>query len=204
MLDGHFQEFAGADAWAAVETAARALGTTARVTLAGAGRARAAAYLITAAEGGALHLDRLRRRAHDFDPETRDRLTAGALIPAAWVTAAQRFRGVFRRQVADAMRDVDVLIAAATPCTAPLVDQQTMELAGTTVPVRANLGVLTQPISFIGLPVVAAPIARPGLPIAVQLIGRPWAEATLLRVAAALERAGVAVAPVASGWRRQG
>jgi aspartyl-tRNA(Asn)/glutamyl-tRNA(Gln) amidotransferase subunit A len=102
------------------------------------------------------------------------------------------------------MRDVDVLIAAATPCTAPLVDQQTMELAGTTVPVRANLGVLTQPISFIGLPVVAAPIARPGLPIAVQLIGRPWAEATLLRVAAALERAGVAVAPVASGWRRQG
>ncbi|BBK40608.1 amidase [Allostella vacuolata] len=201
VLDGHFVEFAGPDARAAVDAAAAALGAIRRVTLAEAGRARAAAYVITAAEGGALHLDRLRRRADDFDPETRDRLTAGALIPAAWVSAAQRFRGVFRRQVAEAMHDVDVLIAAATPCTAPAIDQQTMELAGAIVPVRANLGVLTQPISFIGLPVVAAPIARDGMPIAVQLIGRPWEEATVLRVAAALERMGVAAAPVAEGWR---
>ena len=200
VLDGHFHEFSGPEARAAVERAADALGATRRLTLPGAGRARAAAYVITAAEGGALHLDRLRRRAEDFDPETRDRLTAGALIPAAWVDRAQRYRGVFRRAVAAAMQEIDVLIAPATPCTAPLVEQQTMELAGATVPVRANLGVLTQPISFIGLPVVAAPVAGPGLPIAVQIIGRPWEEATLLRVAAALGRAGIAAAPVAKAF----
>lgn len=76
-----------------------------------------------------------------------------------------------------------------------------MELAGAVVPVRANLGVLTQPISFIGLPVVAVPVVRAGLPIGVQIIGRPWQEAAILRVAATLERMGVAGAPVASGWR---
>ena len=39
-------------------------------------RARAAAYVITATEGAALHLERLRKQARDFDPAVRDRLIA--------------------------------------------------------------------------------------------------------------------------------
>jgi aspartyl-tRNA(Asn)/glutamyl-tRNA(Gln) amidotransferase subunit A len=60
------------------------------------------------------------------------------------------------------------------------------------MPVRPYLGVYTQPLSFIGLPIVAAPV-RPGggLPIGVQIIAAPWHEAEALRVAATLERAGV-------------
>jgi Asp-tRNA(Asn)/Glu-tRNA(Gln) amidotransferase A subunit family amidase len=91
----------------------------------------------------------------------------------------------------------DILLAPATPCCAPLLGQATMRLGEREVPVRPNLGLYTQPISFIGLPVVAVPVQRSGgLPIGVQLIGPPWQEARLLRAAATLERTGVVAAPV--------
>ena len=63
--------------------------------------------------------------------------------------------------------DVDAIIAPATPCGAPLLGQKTFVLGGVELPVRANLGVFTQPISFIGLPVVTVPVAGP-LPVGVQ------------------------------------
>ncbi len=67
-----------------------------------------------------------------------------------------------------------------------------------TLPVRANIGVFTQPISFIGLPVVAAPIRLDaGLPLGVQVIAAPWREDLALRVAHHLERMGVSASPVA-------
>jgi len=103
--------------------------------------------------------------------------------------------------------NIDVILARATPCTAPLIGQQTMEFAGETVPVRPNLGLFTQPFSFIGLPVVAVPLPGPTqasrvLPIGVQVIAAPWHEDLALwhedlalRVARALEQAGVARCP---------
>ena len=105
---------------------------------------------------------------------------------------AQRFRRWYRERVLALFDDVDILLAPATPCTAPLIGQETIEIDGATVSARPYLGVYTQPLSFIGLPIVAAPL-RPGggLPIGVQIIAAPWREADALRVAAALERAGV-------------
>ena len=92
-----------------------------------------------------------------------------------------------------------MIIAPSAPCTAPALGQKMMTLAGVEMPVRANLGVFTQPISFIGLPVVAAPLPKaPGMPIGVQIIAAPWREDLALRVSAALERAGVVASwPVA-------
>ena len=69
-----------------------------------------------------------------------------------------------------------------------------MKLGGVELPVRANLGIYTQPISFIGLPVVAVPTRRKGaMPIGVQVIARPYNEAAALRVAAYLEKEGICV-----------
>jgi aspartyl-tRNA(Asn)/glutamyl-tRNA(Gln) amidotransferase subunit A len=56
--------------------------------------------------------------------------------------------------------------------------------------VRPNLGIYTQPISFIGLPVAAVPVALKPLPIGVQIIAAPWREDVVLRIAHALEKAG--------------
>ena len=183
----------------AVDRVANALGATREIVLPQAQRARAAAYLITAAEGAALHLGRLRQRPQDFDPAVRDRLMAGAMIPAGSLIRAQKFRNWFRREVNGLFRDVDIILAPATPCRAPQSGQKMMTLDGAAVPVRANLGLFTQPISFIGLPVCAVPVWSEGshLPIGVQVIGPPWREDLVLRVAHHLESAGVARAKVA-------
>jgi aspartyl-tRNA(Asn)/glutamyl-tRNA(Gln) amidotransferase subunit A len=62
--------------------------------------------------------------------------------------------------------------------------------------VRANLGVYTQPISFIGLPVVSVPVPLTPLPIGVQIIAAPWREDIALRIAHALEKTGVVASPL--------
>jgi len=167
---------------------------------------RAAAFLITNAEGAALHLDDLRRRAHDFEPLSRDRFLAGALLPAAWVARAQRVRRVYAEAVARLFARYDILLAPATPSAATPIGAETFEVNGQVLPVRPNMGLLTQPFSCIGLPVCAVPVWSahanlpdlPDLPIGVQVIAAPWREDLVLRVAAALEAAGVAHAPVAA------
>ncbi|AWN41543.1 AtzE family amidohydrolase [Methylobacterium durans] len=199
VAGGYFARMGEPDAFAAVAQAARALGATATVEIPEAARARAAAYLITAAEGAALHLDRLRTRAGDFDPAVRDRLIAGAMIPAPFVERAQRFRRWYRAALLDLFGSVDLILAPATPCRAPRGGQKTFVLDGITLPVRANVGLYTQPISFIGLPVVAVPVRLDGgLPLGVQIIAAPWREDLALRAAHHLERAGVARAPIAA------
>jgi aspartyl-tRNA(Asn)/glutamyl-tRNA(Gln) amidotransferase subunit A len=133
----------------------------------------------------------LRTRPDDFDPAVRDRLIAGAMVPASMVDRAQKFRRWYRTQVAELFKSVDVILAPATPCVAPKLGQVNFTLDGVEMPVRANIGIHTQPISFIGLPVVAVPVPLQPMPIGVQIIAAPWREDIALRVAAALEREGV-------------
>jgi aspartyl-tRNA(Asn)/glutamyl-tRNA(Gln) amidotransferase subunit A len=197
----YFRRGGRPESFAAVDRIAAALGATREVILPAAEEARAAAYLITAAEGAALHLDRLRRRPRDFDPAVRDRLFAGAMIPAEIVVKAQKFRAWFRRRAGEIFGEVDIILAPATPCRAPLSGQKLMNLDGADVSVRANLGIYTQPISFIGLPVATVPVFTEGerLPIGVQVIGAPWREDLVLRVAHDLEMRGAVEAPLAHG-----
>jgi AtzE family amidohydrolase len=203
VLGGWFREMALPEALAAVDAVAETLGTTRLIEWPEVERARAAAFLISNSEGGVLHLADLRKRSRDFEPLSRDRLLAGAMLPAAWVMQAQRVRHWFARQVAATFAHVDVLIAPATPCVAPMLGTATIEIGGKRLPMRPNLGLLTQPISCIGLPVVSAPVwgmsaAAPHLPIGVQLIAAPWREDLALRVAAMLEAQGVCSAPIAA------
>lgn len=187
---------------AQVQKVAKALEVTKTVTLPDAQAARAAAFLITMAEGATLHLERLRERPEDFDPEVRDRLLAGTMLPAVWVERAQKLRRVFRERVLKLFDGVDAILAPATPMKAPLLGQKTAMFGGVELPVRPNLGIFTQPISFIGLPAVTVPVWQYGedLPLGVQVIAAPWREDVCLRIAHQLETAGVCKAPVAQGF----
>ncbi|WP_194390364.1 AtzE family amidohydrolase [Bradyrhizobium sp. CCBAU 51765] len=200
VAGGHFQKNVFPEAVEAVSRVAKALGATKVIDVPEASRARAAAYVITTTEGASLHLDRLRKRPNDFDPAVRDRLIAGAMVPAPLVDRAQKFRRWYRAQLAEIFRSVDVLLAPATPCTAPKLGQVNFNLDGVELPVRANIGIHTQPISFIGLPVVAVPVPLEPLPIGVQIICAPWREDIALRVAHALEKMGVVAAPAPRGF----
>ncbi len=199
-LGGYFARGGDPSAFEAVDRVARALKSDRTIAFPEAERARASAYLITMVEGAALHADRLRERALDYDPDVRDRLIAGAMLPGAWVVKAQKLRRWVRDRVGEIFRDVDVVLAPATPTRAPRIGQRTFTLDGQEMLVRPNMGLFTQPISFIGLPVCAVPLWTEGerLPIAVQVIAAPWREDLVVRVARALEREGVARAPVAA------
>ena len=178
----------------AVDRVAAALGANRDIIIPQAERARSAAYIVTASEAGSLHLERLRARARDFDPAVRDRLIAGAMLPASLVVKAQKFRRWYQREFLKLFAEVDAILAPATPCTAPLIGQQTFTFDGVEIPLRPNLGVYTQPISFIGVPIVTVPVPLSPLPIGVQVIAAPWREDVALRIAHALEAQGAVAA----------
>jgi aspartyl-tRNA(Asn)/glutamyl-tRNA(Gln) amidotransferase subunit A len=195
IAGGYFQQGATPEALTALDVVARAAGARNEIDIPEARRARAAAYVITATEGAALHLERLRKSADAFDPAVRDRLLAGAMIPAALVVKAQNFRRWFRARMLELFETCDAILAPATPCTAPKIGQQTFVINGVELPVRPNMGLYTQPISFIGLPVVAVPVPLKPMPIAIQIITPPWREDLALRIAHALEQQRVCAAP---------
>jgi aspartyl-tRNA(Asn)/glutamyl-tRNA(Gln) amidotransferase subunit A len=200
ILGGWFHEWADPVARRAVQLAATALGATEWAELKGAEAARAAAYIITGAEGGALHRPRLIEQYEEFGPASRARLVAGSLIPASWVVQAQRIRRQFYREAIELFERFDLLLAAAAPVVAPLVGQEMLQVNDRSIATKAGLGVLTQPISCVGLPVCTVPVWPGGdaaarereLPLGVQLIGAPWREDLCLAAARRLEQAGVA------------
>jgi AtzE family amidohydrolase len=197
IADGYFAPSGAEQAIAAVAHIARALSASCRVAVPEAARARAAAIVITAAESGNLHLKNLKTRAADFDPTIRDRFLAASLVPAAWVVQAQRFRRWYRQQVREIFHDVDIILAPATPCSAPLLgEEHVMTINGVPMTARQHLGMFTQPLSFIGLPIVVVPVRDVGaLPIGVQIVAAPWREIDALRLARRLERDGVVRGP---------
>ncbi|MDB5945384.1 MAG: amidase [Ramlibacter sp.] len=195
VLGGFFADNATAPARAAVAAAAKVLGAMEDVQWPEPALGRAAAFLITAAEGGALHLDDLRKRPEDFEPVSVDRFIAGALQPGAWYLRAQRFRRIYLQKVQTLFKDWDVLLAPATPVSSPLIGTDWLEINGMKLPSRPSMGLLTQPISFAGCPVVVAPTwpeGTGGMPIGVQLIAPAWREDLALRAAAVLEASGAA------------
>ncbi len=195
VLGGYFHDHASPAAREVVALAAKTLGAKAEVTWPDAALSRAAAFIITASEGGSLHLNDLRARADEFEPLSVDRFMAGALQPADWTIKAHRVRRVYRDKINALFKHWDILLTAATPVSAPVIGTEWLDINGTQHPARAAMGLLTQPISFAGCPVVAAPMwpeGTGGMPIGVQIIAAPWREDLAFRAAKVLERAGVA------------
>jgi amidase/aspartyl-tRNA(Asn)/glutamyl-tRNA(Gln) amidotransferase subunit A len=194
ILGGYFSDHALVDAHSSVEMVAKVLGACQTVTWPDATLARAAAFVTTASEGGILHLEELKRQADEFEPLSVDRFLAGALQPVEWYLKAQRFRRLYRQKVNDLFKDWDILICPATPVPAIEIGTEWLEINGHKLPARAAMGILTQPISYAGCPVVAAPVwpdSGEGLPLGVQIIAAPWREDLALRVAHVLQVPGV-------------
>jgi aspartyl-tRNA(Asn)/glutamyl-tRNA(Gln) amidotransferase subunit A len=210
ILGGYFEQWASPRARAAVEQVAGALGALGRVELRGAAKARAAAFITTGSEAGAMHRLQLQARYAEYEPLSRDRLVAGSLIPAAWYVDAQRVRRTVLEEALRLFERFDLLLAPATPVSAPPLGTEWLDINGRRVPARASLGVLSQPISSLGLPVCTVPVWPQSsrgrdsivvpddedldwhLPIGVQIIAAPWREDLCLAAAAHVEALGIA------------
>ena len=151
---------------------------------------RAAAFIITGCEGGQLHLHHCITQYDKLEPLSRDRFIAGSLIPSSWYLQAQRVRSLYRQRVMQVFQDWDILITPATPVTAPEIGTEWLDLNGKKFPARASVGLLTQPISCLGLPVLTYPmLASNGMPLGLQLIAAPWREDQLFQAATKLRAA---------------
>jgi len=183
----YFFEGVNPEVLAAVEEAARVLqGEGAEVhdvDIEGIELAGAAGATILLSEASAYHQRRLRERPEDYGEDVRMRLLAGELYPATAYINAQRLRGVIRESFLRTLGEVEVLLAPATPVTAP-------PIAGFDTNTRANLTRFTTPINLVGLPSLALPCGfdGQGLPIGMQVIGRPFEEPLLFRAGHAYQR----------------
>ncbi len=198
-LGGYFSTDGMPEAAGAVAAVAKALDVSGTVEVDGVEAGRAAAFVITNSESSRLHLSNLQTRLNDFDSDTRDRFLAGAMLPASWYVRALQVRHWYRAIFAKLFETVDVLLAPATPFPAPFIGQRTIDIRGKEMLTRPNIGLFTQPISAIGLPVCAVPVLGGKMPIAVQVIAAPWREDLCLRVAAHLESEGIAQARQPNG-----
>lgn len=140
---------------------------------------------ILQAEAWSVHAPWLRTRPQDYAQSTRRRLLAGAFVTAADYIQAQRMRAQMIAAVEDQLREFDVLLTASAMDPACRIDDA--EAMARTYPRQART-----PFNVTGHPAVAmiAGLSDKGLPLSVQFVGRYFEEATLLRVAAAHERAG--------------
>lgn len=197
-VGGELAEQVSDDAREALALVADALHVERAVEWPDAARARSAAMLVNCCESASGKLELLRTRLRDFDPATRDRFLAHALLPAQWHLAAQRFRRWHAAAVQRLFDDVDVVMLPATPCVAPPLGAATIDIQGRALPTGPTLGWCTQPIAGTDCPALSVPVARAGkLPIGVQLVARPGNEAALFAIAATLENEGIVRACVA-------
>ena len=122
-------------------------------------------------------------------PPTRAILLAGQLLPARYVTSADRVRAALRRSVASVFETVDVLAWPTTPAPAPQLHDTFFTLpSGRASSDMANLRQASL-ANITGLPGVSIPVGlhSNGLPIGLQLLA-PWgAEARLLDAAEHIE-----------------
>jgi len=146
--------------------------------------------VILCSEAWSIHAPWLRERPEDYGALARRRLLPGAFMTAGDYVGAQRRRGEVIAAVEDRLRDFDVLMCASSMDPSSRMDDA--DETARTYPRQART-----PFNVTGHPALAmmAGLSRDGLPVSVQFAGRYFEDATVLRVAAAYERA--------TGWHKK-
>jgi aspartyl-tRNA(Asn)/glutamyl-tRNA(Gln) amidotransferase subunit A len=150
----------------------------------------AVARIILLAEAAAALAPHVHRRS-EIGSDVLTLLDQGRLIAAPDYVNAQRLRRIFQQRFDALWRDVDCILAPATPTTAPRIGQTEVELDGIVEDVRVATTRMVRAINLLRLPALSLPcgISAEGLPIGAQIIGKAFDEKLLFRVVAALEDA---------------
>jgi aspartyl-tRNA(Asn)/glutamyl-tRNA(Gln) amidotransferase subunit A len=150
----------------------------------------AAVYLhMSLPEASAYHAGWLASVPERYTRNVRLRLEMGRYVLAEDYVRAQAARTALRREVDAALDGCDALVLPTLPIPAPVIGAASVEVAGTTQPVRAMMLRLTQLFNLTGHPAVSIPMGETaaGLPCGLQLVGRHQDTEGLLAAAAACE-----------------
>ena len=130
-------------------------------------------------------------RAAEYGEEVRQRIDAGAKVPAIRYLAGFDVRKRLLAEFDAAFQNVDAILAPTLPVPAPLIGAESVRIDGEEVGARPAIVGHSRPANFTGLPAISVPcgFTRDGLPVGLQLIGRAFDESTLLRIAYSYEQA---------------
>lgn len=144
---------------------------------------------VESVEPSTYHQRSLRANRDDYADDVRLLLQVGELIPAVHYVQAQRYRALLRQQMLAAYGEVDVIVCPTLPFTATPLGDTLVNIDGEDEDMLSAIMQFTGLPSLTGLPAVSVPggFDQDRMPVGVQLIGRPFAEATLLRCAAAIQ-----------------
>ena len=139
--------------------------------------------VIMLSEAFAFHEKNLQTRAHDFGEMVRARFRLGGLLNASDYLQAQRIRKVIKRETAEVMKRVDVLVT-------PTMTQPAPPFKGYDPSFTMKGPSFTAPFNITGLPAMSVPagFTATGLPVGMQVVGKPFDEPTVLRVGHTYER----------------
>jgi aspartyl-tRNA(Asn)/glutamyl-tRNA(Gln) amidotransferase subunit A len=145
--------------------------------------------LISLAEGAAYHAATLERCPELYDPSVRLRVEQGRYILAEDYLRARAGCDVIRREVDAALGDVDALVLPGSAIAAPRLDEETITIDGSAMPVRGLMLRLSQPFNLSGHPALVMPCGHTAerLPVSLQVVGRRANTGALLDVAATIE-----------------
>jgi aspartyl-tRNA(Asn)/glutamyl-tRNA(Gln) amidotransferase subunit A len=150
-----------------------------------------ACQLVLAVEATAFHKTWMIERPQEYGAQVLMRLQNGLAVPAVSYLEAMRWRGVALAEHLAATEGLDAVLAPVAPMPAPTIVESDVGNSTNAEAVIQRLTRFTRPVNYLGLPSLAVPagFTDTRLPIAMQLIGRPFAEAMLLRIGAAFQRA---------------
>ena len=141
-------------------------------------------------EAAEAHLRWLRTRLPDYGADVRARLLAGLLLPStAYVTGLRALRW-YRDELRHVFDRYDLVVHPAMPVVPPLIREETGALQREGIPYRLALIPFNSPWTLAGAPVASVPCGFvAGMPVGLALVGRASGDATVLRAAAAFQRA---------------
>ncbi len=132
----------------------------------------------------------MRTRQEDFGPEVKRRIMLGTYALSAgyydaYYAKAQAVRTLMRREFAEVLGEVDVLVTPVMPTPAFKLGEKVED------PLQMYLSdIYTISVNLTGVPALSLPcgFTTGKLPIGLQVIGRPFEEDVVLRVAHAYEQ----------------
>ncbi|KAK6253358.1 hypothetical protein QUC31_015078 [Theobroma cacao] len=121
--------------------------------------------------------------------DTRTSMALFRSFTASDYVAAQCLRRRIMHHHMEIFKKVDVIVTPTTGMTAPQIPPSALKHGETDMQVTGYLMRFVIAANLLGLPAITVPVGydKQGLPIGLQLIGRPWGEASILRLASALE-----------------
>jgi aspartyl-tRNA(Asn)/glutamyl-tRNA(Gln) amidotransferase subunit A len=150
---------------------------------------------IDMSESASYHEENLRRRGPDFQPDVREYLERGLLIPATKYVRAMNLKREISKTVQSVFKKhgIVAIVTPAEPIVAPMVGSTKVGFnygsSREEEDLNSALFRYTLPFNFTELPAIVLPcgFTNDNLPIGMQIVGALFDEVTVLRIANVFE-----------------